>query len=348
MSEAARQDAAADSQVNDAEPIVEDAEPDVAVDVGDQRLGSGRDDAAPADDKDTGGTEAQRVSRGKQRRMAQRRYQEQLRADNERLQAQVEQLSRGQQEIVARLSGTEGATLETQLADVDSKLQQATLIMSRAARSDAPTAEQDLAEAITIRDQLLEAKRNLTLARQYQHQRAQQPQREAQQAPPRGTAPKDRYIARFVAENADWYDPRLGNRESKIADRISAMLDAEGEHDPNSKEYWDEFNRRVHDHPGLAHLFEGSGEDDDGDDEDAPPPRRSAPPVNGHTAAPGRAGGGPRLTVAGRERPLKRGEVRIPRELREGMEEAGIWSNKEARNRVIADYQRNLRSQNSK
>lgn len=351
MTESARQadaNANADTQVADDEPIVEGDDAEVTVETGgDQRLGGGRDTTAAADGKDTG-AEPAKLSHNRARRLRQQRAQERLRSENEQLRAQVDQLSRGQQEIIQRLSGNEGATIQTQLADVDGKLQQATLIMSKAARSSAPTAEQDFADAVTIRDQLLEAKRNLTLAQQYQHQRAQQ--REMPAAPtPRGTSPKDRYVARFVANHADWYDPQLGNRESKLADRISSMLDTEGELDPNSKEYWDELDRRVHEHPQLAHLFdEGAGADEADDDDESAPVRREAPKVNGNAGAPQRAAGGPRMAVGGRERPLKRGEVTIPRELRDGMEEAGIWGNKEARNRVIADYRRNLRAQNVK
>jgi hypothetical protein len=226
---------------------------------------------------------------------------------------------------------------------VDAKLQTANQILARARKSDAPTADQDFVEALNIRDQLQEARRNLSAAKQYREQAAQQPQRQAQQ--PAAAGPKDRFAARFVADHSDWYDPRLSNRESKIAERLSSVLDAEGDYDPNTKEYWDELDKRVHAHPQLAHLFEEGGAEDDGADDEPEPARETRRETNGNAPARERNGGGPRLSVGGRERPLKRGEVKVPRELKENMIEAGQWDDPKKRARVIARYQESLRAQ---
>jgi hypothetical protein len=334
--------AEAATAVETEEPEVQVAEEPAEVTVetgGDERLGGGREDATQARES-TDPDSAHRPSRAALRRQAQRRYQQRLQRENEQLRGQVQQLAQGQYEIAQRVMGNEGATIDAQLADVDGKLQQATLIMSKAARSTAPTAEQDFAEAVTIRDQLFEARRNLAMAKQFREQ--PQPQRQAQPAPAAG--PKQRYAQAFVNDHADWYDPKLSNPESKIAERLSSVLDAEGDYDPDTKEYWDELNRRVRAHPKLAHLFDDDDPGTDPDEtvqvEEPAPVRRAAP------AAPARpANGGPKLTVGGRERPLKRGEVRVPRELKENMIEAGQWDDPKVRARVIARYQETIRQQ---
>lgn len=339
MAEAARTAVDDEAQVDGHEPVVEEGEQDVAAETsGDERLGGGRDDGQQPEGREADGTH--KPSRAALRRQAQRRYQQRLQRENEELRTTVQQLARGQNEIYQRLNGNDGATIDAQLSDVDAKLQTANAILAKARNSAAPTADQDFVEALNIRDQLVEARRNLYSAKQYREQ-AQQPQRQAQ--PVADSGPKARFAARFVADHSDWYDPRLSNRESKIAERLSSVLDAEGDYDPNSKGYWDELDKRVHAHPQLAHLFEEGGADEvEADDELEPQVRRE---TNGHAAAPSRAGGGPRLTVAGRERPLKRGEVRVPAELKKNMIEAGQWDDPKVRARVVARYQETIRAQ---
>jgi hypothetical protein len=338
--------AEAATAVETEEPEVQVAEEPAEVTVetgGDERLGGGREDATQARES-TDPDSAHRPSRAALRRQAQRRYQQRLQRENEQLRGQVQQLAQGQYEIAQRVMGNEGATIDAQLADVDGKLQQATLIMSKAARSTAPTAEQDFAEAVTIRDQLLEARRNLYTAKQYREQQAQQqmqPQRQAQAQP----EPWQRLAQAYAAENSDWFDPKLANEESRIAARISKAMDIEAEYDRNTPAYWTELDRRIHASPKLAHLFDDDDaaperEDETAEVEEAAPVRRAAP------AAPARpANGGPKLTVGGRERPLKRGEVRVPRELKENMIEAGQWDDPKVRARVIARYQETIRQQ---
>jgi hypothetical protein len=328
-----------EAQVEGQEPVVEESEAEVAVETGDERLGAGREPEARQEPADKDGEH--KPSRAALRRQAQRRYQQRLQRENEELRTTVQQLARGQNEIYQRLSGNEGVTLDSQLAEVDGKLQQANAILGRTRNATTPTAEQDFVEALNIRDQLVEARRNLSMAKQYREQRAQQPQQVQPQQSTEVT-PKVRHAASFIAENSDWYDPKMGNRESQLAERLSAVLDAEGDYDPNTKEYWTELNKRVHAHPQLAHLFEEGGADDDDAAETAQ--ERRATNGNGAAAAPTRTGG-PRLTVAGRERPLKRGEVKVPRELKENMIEAGQWDDPKIRARVIARYQESLRAQ---
>ena len=307
------------------EPQV-DEDPEVAVEATDERLGGGRDEEA---DK------AERAAKAQERRARkerQRLARERLQNENTAYRTRVEQLERVVGELHGRVTKNDGDTIEARLNDVRQKIEQATVIQAKAARATGANAEQDYIEATRIRDQLLKAEATLEQAKAWQGQ----PREPERQAPQRVPVPAEivRQAQAFASEN-DWYAPQGApgrNRESEIADRISANLDAEG-YDPKTAEYWSEFRARCKSNRSIGHLV-ADAEDDDTvtpeDDEPAPRPvQRSAP----------------RMSAGGREAPLKRGQVQIPRALKESMEEAGIWDNPQARNRVIKNYQASLRAQ---
>lgn len=61
-----------------------------------------------------------------------------------------------------------------------------------------------------------------------------------------------RYGIAWVKKNSSWYDPNGGNLDSKIAQTIDTDLYNEG-YDPNTKEYWDEFDDRCREK--LPHRY---------------------------------------------------------------------------------------------
>jgi hypothetical protein len=311
---------------NDPDPepqVEEDAE--VQVDAGDERLGSGRDDAAEA-------AKAQKATERKARKERQRLARERLTNENQAFRQKIAQLEQQQAELYQRVTKNDGDSIEARLAEIKHKIKVATTIQAKAARATGATAEADYVEATEIRDQLLKAETTLEQARAWQ---AQQQQRvEAQ--PARRPVPETvvRQAQQFASEN-DWYAPEGSpgrNRESEIADRISASLDLEG-FDARTPEYWAELRTRCKSNKVLGHLLPEDDEIEavESDEDDAQVPRR--------------ANGGPRMSAGGRERPLKRGEVYIPRELKENMQEAGIWDDPQKRARVIKNYQATLRAQ---
>src|ERR1035441_6812335 len=162
------------------EPQVEEPEPEtVALD---ERLGAGRDDDAEKLAK--ADAEARR-QQNRDRRARAKFNKDRLYQENASLRQQVEQLAQQQSELYQRVTKNDGDTIESRLVDVNQKLQTATVIQAKAARSTGTTAEQDYIEATQIRDQLLEARQALTQAKNWQAQRAQQ----MQQAEPQNTTP---------------------------------------------------------------------------------------------------------------------------------------------------------------
>jgi hypothetical protein len=306
------------------EPQVEEPEPEtVAVD--DERLGAGRDEDAQKLAK--ADAEARR-QQNRDRRARAKFNKDRLYQENASLRQQVEQLAQQQSELYQRVTKNDGDTIESRLADVNQKLQTATVIQAKAARSTGATAEQDYIEATQIRDQLLEARQALTQAKNWQAQRAQQ----MQQAEPQNTTPVEvvRQARAFASENSSWYNPKGTNRESRIANLLSKQLDEEGG-DPETPEYWVELRALCAANTTIGHLFEPDADADA--DAEAEPAARIKP------------NGGPRMSAGGREQPLKRGEVRVPPELKKNMMEAGQWDDPAVRNRVLKRYQDSLRSQ---
>jgi len=86
---------------------------------------------------------------------------------------------------------------------------------------------------------------------------------EAEEASEKETSPQDsfpdivgeegkRYGMSWMKRNSSWYDPKGGNLDSRIALAIDTDLYNEG-YDPNTKEYWDEFDDRCKDR--LPHRY---------------------------------------------------------------------------------------------
>jgi hypothetical protein len=121
-----------------------------------------------------------------------------------------------------------------------------------------------------------------------------------------------------------------------IAYAIDQALTREGRLDPRTDAYWDEYNRRLK--KRLPEHFRTRPDDDrddeDEDEEDEPSRERR---VNGSRR---RKPSGPEIRVAGRERPLKKGEVYVDAARREAMEEAGVWGDPEKQARFLRAYQK--------
>lgn len=302
------------------EPQVEADEPVAVETQDDERLGAGREEEDLAEKK-------QKAADRKARKERQRLARERLQNENASLRAQVAEHSQRLTELTNRVVKNDGESIENRLADVRQKLEMATTIQAKAARSQGATAEQDYIEATKIRDQLLRAETALEQAKDWQAQNARQQPQPQRQSVPEAVV---RQAREFAAEN-DWYAPQGAagrNRESEIADRISAALDLEGEHAPASPEYWDEFRKRCRANKAIGHLMPETDDDVEVPDEEEPAPRSK----------------GPRMSVGGRERPLKKGETYIPRELKENMQNAGIWDDPVRRDRVIKNYQAQQRA----
>jgi len=166
------------------------------------------------------------------------------------------------------------------------------------------------------RDDAKEAAQNFDL--QLRRLKAPAPQQQVGPDPQEAKLYKD-----WLAKN-DWYDPNQGNEESRLAMAINQTLLQEG-YRPNTPAFWNELASR-------SERFikpKRAARNDDADDDDRPARARGGPPVGG----------------SGREAaPNGKLRVHVTPERRRAMEEAGVWQDPAAREKLLrryAEYDRN-------
>ena len=122
--------------------------------------------------------------------------------------------------------------------------------------------------------------------------------------------------ARNWVKDNKWYDPRLGDEDSRIAHVIDQGMVRDG-YDPRTKEYWDELTDRVKER--LPRHFQAGGTVGGG---------------NGQRQITG--------SGSGRESPGGSARVTISAERIAGMRDAGIdWDDPKVRSRMIQRFQTN-------
>lgn len=219
------------------------------------------------------------------------------------------------EEFKRRLYAVEKRTTEFDQQAADQRLNETSNEIQTVDRIIAKAIEQgqgeDVAKALSIRDQLMERRRQLESLKA---QSKVEPKKEGPD--PRVAA----YAKEWISAN-DWYDPRGGDEDSVIVQAIDKRLAAEG-YNPATEEYWIELDNRVA--KRLPHKY---GEDTV---EEAPKAKkRGGPPV-----------GGKREYAA----PSTRKEIYISPERKQALIDAGVWENPELRQKYIkryADYDRN-------
>jgi hypothetical protein len=260
--------------------------------------------------------EKQRKREQRQRDITELRFLRQRNDALERRQSQIE-ARQGQQETVA---------IDSRISELDNQIRQAESIHAEAVKKGAGD---EATEALRIRDELRDGRRQLLAAKENQG-------REAQTA--RRPAPPDPAILRkaqgWMRENSDWFDPMLGDEDSMIAKAIEDSLYRENRFDARTEDYWKEYNKRLA--KRLPHLVkEGKIVTDEEDEDDEG--EEDTGTRNGGDKRSGR--GGPRITTGGRERPLKKNEVYISAERKAAMIEAGVWDDPVLRTRYLKKYQ---------
>jgi hypothetical protein len=293
--EAPEAEAAAEDEDSDADARLADADSDE----------DGDDDDKPKRKSLTPEEKRQQRQQRKFRRRAAIEHKERelafLRAENE--------------EFKRRLHAVEKRTTEFNQQAADQRLNETSNEIQTVDRIIAKAIEQgqgeDVAKALSIRDQLMERRRQLESLKA---QSKVEPKKEGPD--PRVAA----YAKEWISAN-DWYDPRGGDEDSVIVQAIDKRLAAEG-YNPATEEYWIELDNRVA--KRLPHKY---GEDTV---EEAPKAKkRGGPPV-----------GGKREYAA----PSTRKEIYISPERKQALIDAGVWENPELRQKYIkryADYDRN-------
>lgn len=279
-------------------------------------------------DLETSGTEEQKAERrerltSKQRRERRAFYRQADQAQIEGLKQTVQQLQAQLTGLTGRLQQSDRATIEAQFQQTQRQLQ---ILQAQHAKA---IGEGDGIQAVQAMTQY----NNLLPVAQQLHHALQQPIQAPQQDT--GLSPAAAEHAKTFMARHDWWDPNGGDPRSKAVFAIDENLKREG-WDETSVDYWKELERRMANHPAIGReVFEGlpppteprneRGQfapwNDDGDRSAARQSNHGAerrgPPVGGVSNA------GARVEV-------------IPADLRREMIAAGIWDNKEARERAIA------------
>jgi hypothetical protein len=299
----------------------------------DERAGGAQQ--AEQDERVGGGEAAEQSAEDEKERRRQKRLRKKERARTEMnfLRSRNEQLERRFSETAERITGTEVATIDTRIQEVDRNLRIADEALAKAIESTEAGRGQDIVKLQGYRDELRDAKGQLLQAKQQTTQRQEQ----VRNAP----APPDPEMlsrAREFKERNPWFDFGLSDAKSRLVKRIDDALAAEGLYTANTQEYWDELEARLARRPELSGHFKDretvndeDDEDEDEDDEATPPARRAEPAKNGKN-------GGPKFTSGGRERPLRKNEVYVNKERREAMEELGVWDDPTLRKKYLASY----------
>ena len=302
----------------DAPPAGEPPAQDAKVD----HEATGDDDDDGDDDGDTGASgdkDETNRRRRQQRRLAQKRArerQEQLLVQQART---IDEMARRLQQLEQHTVASTVQSLDARIAQAESDADRALNIVARA--TEAGNGD-DVVAAQRIREAALEEARALKAERERLNVREPETPARTEGAPQ--VDPRVVENATSWIEANPWYDPNLGNPESRLAKQIDDQLVSEG-YNPASREHWRELTHRLNE--VFAAADAGGGEDDAGGGS-ATPPRsgRKGPPTSAERGGSGRV--------------TKPNEIYVAPERKKAMIEAGIWDDPVRRQRTLKEYQR--------
>lgn len=285
--------------------------------------GGEEEDSRVSNEDEDEDDEAERSGRPRetsaQRRARQRAARESAQREMNLLRSRNEELERRFSGVEQRMLRTEYGSLEAQIAEVDANLRKADEVYAKAIEVAAGA---DAAEAQNIKMQLL-GQRNALVGRQQQlQQAARQQQQPRNAAPPAPDPDVVRNAQRWFAKNP-WANER--GEDALVARAIDQAVVDDG-FDPKSPEYWQELDARLA--RRLPHRYARGGAVDDGNREERTESRqrteqRRDPP--------------PRMPSGGQQA-LKPNEVWVSPERKRAMQEAGVWDDVKARNRMLKRY----------
>jgi hypothetical protein len=264
-------------------------------------------------------TEAVRAAR-REKRKAKKLYQREQQREKD---ARYNQLVRQNQELLARLQAVEQRTHGSELARIDKAIEDQQLRIQYAKMKISEATQAQDGEAMSnAQDMLYEARR---MAEQLD---ALKKQASAPQAP-QAIAP-DRAVQRQAAawmERNSWYDPAGKDEDSQIALVVDKKMAAEG-WSPSDPDYWEELDNRLQ--KRLPHLYNASERY-----EEEKPVRRPRSVVTGSGRENASSSGGSKTSFT-----LTAEQVRA-------MKDAGMWEDREKRERMIRRYATEARQQRS-
>jgi hypothetical protein len=287
--------------------------PDEQTEDDDEPKESAHADGGEAEEQDRpGDTDAIREARRGQRRARK----EMVKQKNVEKDIRLQNLQRQNQELMERLSVVERKTQSADLARLDKSMEEKELRLQYYKQKMSEATSHSDGDAFSkAQDLWYDTRREIESMK---HVR-EQAMRTAPAAPIQDNGDVQRYAGQWMDRNP-WYDPNGDDEDSQIAKILDQKLVKEG-WKPDTKEYWDELDRRVAKRRGDSYT----------DDHDERPSRR------------------PRsVTSSGRENVNGSGSRNTftlsPEQVR-AMKDAGFWDNQEKRNRMIKRYALEARNQ---
>lgn len=283
----------------------EGGEAQAAADDGDD----GADDAGGDDD---GGDDDDPVRQARRaRRRAKKEY---IRRTNQEKDQRLQMLDRQNRELQERLAVLERKSHSSDLAQIDRAIQEEQNALRYAQLKMREATDNSDGDSFTsAQEAWYEARRKIEALQNLKDKAVQGTKQN-------GNIPDPRIIkySNDWQDRNSWYDPDLRDEDSQIAKLVDSRLAKEG-WDPSTKEYWEEFDRRLQ--KRLPHLYTDSYEER--------PARKPRSVVVG----------------GGREAVTESGKVRVqiePEKIR-AIKEAGLWDNPATRKKMLERYAREAR-----
>src|ERR1051325_61140 len=283
----------------------------------------------------------QGLSARQRRRQRERNARNAERAELIRLRQQVGELQTRLDVTDSRIVNTEAAGLDGQIQSLESEVQRATTVMSRA--MVAQNAE-DYAQALTIRDALRDRLVNLKQQKSSfeQGSRAQQTDpgqggQSRQAADASNLTPAQVQFARIFASRHPWYKHGSTDQDSQMVVQIDNEMTAQGLN-PSTPEYWTELEQRIRE--DMPHKFQQQATSNEGGNGQGQKVNNG----NGQNGAGNaRRAGGPKLpgsgnaggSGAGGNGPVK---FHLSPARKQALIDLGVWDNPEERMKHIKSF----------
>lgn len=282
---------------------------------GEARASDEDGDHDDADGDDDNQSDEDDVDPVRQARRARRRAKkEYIKRTSQEKDQRLQMLDRQNRELQERLAILERKAHSSDLAQIDRAIQEEHNALRYAQMKMREATDNADGDSLTsAQEAWYEARRKIDALQNLKDKAVQHTKQDGNIPDPRII----RYSNDWQDRNS-WYDPDLRDEDSQIAKLVDTRLAKEG-WDPSSKEYWDEFDRRLQ--KRLPHLYTDSREE--------------------------RQYKKPRSVVVGggREAVTENGKVRIqiePEKIR-AIKEAGLWDNPETRKKILQRYAREAR-----
>lgn len=251
------------------------------------------------------------------KRNRRRAKKELIRKTNQEKDVRLQQLQRENEEFRRRLSQLERNTKAEQVTRIEKSIEDAQVRLEYAKMKLAEATQNNDGQAMVEAQTLWQAAQDEVRNLNSQKDRADQELRRDPQQVNMPSQRVQRLAADWMRRNS-WYDPAIGDSDSRVAKKIDELLTAQGL-DPSTQEYWDELDTRLQ--KELPHCYNES------DDDDFREVRRPRNVVGSSGREASAAYGG-----------VNRNQFVLSPDRVKAMKEAGAWDNPERKARMIKQF----------